>query len=95
MSVYCSGLFSYRRSKGATGFVVNTVVDDEDVRFIITCHHAIPNETIAKSSSFRFNHIDDQYGASKISGTDLFDMTGSSSSNSKWFWTNKVRTSTK
>ena len=39
----------------------------------------------AKSSSFMFNHIDNEYEANKINDINLFDMKD------KWFWTNKVR----
>ena len=59
------------------------------MHLIITCRRAIPDEATAKSSAFKFNHIDDEYEASKIKGTDLFDM------NDKWFWTNEVRPLTK
>ena len=55
------------------------------MHLIITCHCAIPDEATAKSSAFRFNHIDDEYEAGKIKGTDLFNMKD------KWFWTNEVR----
>ena len=74
-------------SDGGTGFVGNIViVDNEEVHFMITCHHVIPDETTAMDSFFMFNHIDDQFVANKIRGTDLFDMK-----DSKWFWTNEVR----
>lgn len=72
--------------KGATGFVAKVTVSHEEVHFIITCNHAIPDEATANSSSFRFNHIDNQHEGGRKSGTDLFNMTAS-----KWFWTNKVR----
>ena len=85
MYVWYNRLFSHRSKVGATGFVGKVVLNGEEKHLIFTCHHKIPNETTAKSSSFMFNRIDDEYEADKISGMDLFDMKD------KWFWTDKVR----